>query len=118
MQAKSALSLFFILLSVACGQTEKEERPSGILSPDSMVSIMCRVHLAEAGILQRQLGQDSVFKEMAWQSYRQAFGQSGITYEVFSRSFEHYRNRPEEFQKIYDQVLIRLGDEQATLSGR
>ena len=118
MQAKTGIYFFFIVLLGACGPSEKEKLPAGILSPDSMASVMCRVHLTEASILQRQLGQDSLSKKMAWQSYRKAFEQSGISFDAFSNSFEYYRNRPEEFQKIYDDVLIRLGDEQATLSGR
>lgn len=109
---------FLIAICSACGRSEKEERPAGILSPDSMVAVMCRVHLTEAAILQRQLGQDSLAREIAWSSYRQVFKTSGLDYDSFSKSFEYYRDRPEEFQKIYDRILIELGDKQATLTGR
>jgi len=118
MLLRSAYSLLFVLVLSSCGQTEKQELPQGILSPDSMVAVMCRVHLTEAAILQRQLSQDTLAKEIAWESYRKVFAQSGLDHDRFSKSFEYYRNRPEEFQKIYDKVLIELGDKQAALSGR
>lgn len=115
---RSACSLLFVLMLSSCGQAEKQKLPQGILSPDSMVAVMCRVHLTEAAILQRQLSQDTLAKEIAWESYRKVFEQSGLDHDRFSKSFEYYRNRPEEFQKIYDKVLIELGDKQAALSGR
>jgi Trp operon repressor len=118
MSIRTAYGLVFIIVLISCGDAKKQELPQGILSPDSMAAVMCRVHLTEAAILQRQLRQDSIAKEIAWQTYRQVLEESKVDYETFVASFEFYRNRPEEFQKIYDKVLIELGDEQATLSGR
>ena len=48
--------------------------------------------------------------------YKWVFVHYEVTEQSFRESIEHYSNNPEEFETMYDEVLIRISEKQAELT--
>lgn len=85
---------------------QKEAAPGKILSPDSMVSILVDIHLAEAAANVTRINDVQSFKapELYPAIYKSHFTDSA----TFRSSFDYYLKRPEKFEAIYEKVLDEL----------
>ena len=48
--------------------------------------------------------------------YKWVFDHYQVTEQSFRESVDHYSNNPEEFEAIYDEVLIRISEKQAKIT--
>jgi len=97
---------------MACTSPE-ESVPAGIIPRDSMVMIMTDIHVAEAAWQLRDLGRNDTLRLEAYGRYRYIFGKYGINQDGFIRSFTWYRNNPQLFHAMYEEVIDRLSVQQA-----
>jgi hypothetical protein len=93
------------LLIFSCG-TPKEKTPDNLLPPDSMVSILVDVHLAEAAANVTRLSDVQSFK--AQSLYPAIFKSHQTDSTTFHSSFNYYLKHPEKLEAIYDKVLNEL----------
>jgi len=101
--------LFLVLIGMlflfSCG-APKEKNPDNLLPPDSMVSILVDIHLAEAAANVTRISDVQAFK--APQLYPAIFKSHQTDSATFHNSFNYYLKRPEKLEKIYDKVLNEL----------
>lgn len=96
-----------LLCWLACSPPA-EERPSDIISRDTMVDILTDVHLAEAQIQVMNFGQNDTARMEAYELYRRVFLKYQLADSVFQKSFAYYSQQPELFQEMYAEVLDQL----------
>lgn len=108
------LLLGFLCIMAACSES-KVEVPSNVIPRDTMIAILADVHLAEANIQVLSLGRSDSTKEEAYGLYRFILSKYRINDEKLRRSFEFYRSEPEYFHEMYNEVLTRLSEKQATV---
>ena len=94
-----------VLLIESCSQKEASV-PKEILSPDSMVSILVDVHLAEASSNLTRIN-DPV-KIMAYDLYPLIFKTHHTDSATFRQSFDWYLDHPKRLDKVYEQVINEL----------
>ncbi len=87
--------------------------PADVISRDSMVTLLTDIHLVEATIQLKNLGSSDSLKAEAYGRYKYVFNKHHVTVQSFRKSLDFYRKQPEYFQKMYDEVLVRLSEEQA-----
>ena len=102
----------FLMLMVSACKKPKTEIPPGIISPDSMVLVMTDVHIAEAAVVQKNLNGDTGTVYAA-SFYRFIFEKHHITETVYRNSVAFYNAHPDEYDKIYSQVLTEISKRQA-----
>lgn len=101
-----------LLLISAAGCTPKEPQiselvPTGIISQDSMVSLMTECYLAEGAIKQIQVEHKNVVAH-THSYYTVIFKKYNTTYEKYKESLRYYYQYPETAEKMYDEVLENL----------
>jgi hypothetical protein len=112
--SQMALFSFLIMFFLSCSPgKEKADNsvPDEIIQPDTMVSILTEVHIAEA--ILREMKADNKHKEkMAQNFYSEIFTNHGITREQFLKSIQYYQKKPEVYQEIYESVITQLSQKQ------
>ncbi len=92
-------------LVIAC-KRNTEKLPQGILSPEQMKNILVDVHLAKGARTQHLLPEeltknpDKVLLEIT-----RAHNTDTTAFQV---SYRYYVARPEQFKKIYDEVISAI----------
>ncbi len=94
-----------MLVLFSC-RAPKEKTPDNLLPPDSMVSILVDVHLAEAAANVTRLSDVQSFK--APQLYPAIFKSHQTDSTTFHNSFNYYLKHPEKLEAIYNKVLNEL----------
>ena len=97
------LLFVFGMILVACKQ---KNVPSNVIPNDKMVNVLVDMHLADA-VLSRVSNQDTMLM-MASSKYYYIFKKYGIDSAKFTRSLKYYNYQPDEFAKIYAQVVDSL----------
>ena len=78
-----------------------------------------------AGRYPKIYGADSTKNEVAdsnkgnidlYRIYKWVFVHYEVSEQSFRESIDHYSNNPEEFEEMYDEVLIRISEKQAELT--
>lgn len=101
----SKLAVLFLLLITAC-KSNRDKLPQEILSPDQMKAILIEVHLAKGARMQHLLPEeftknpDRVLLEITEAHHTDT--------TTFQASYRYYLARPEEFKKIYEEVIAAL----------
>lgn len=96
------IAVFFIC---SCDRP-RESAPDKLLSPDSMVSILVDIHMAEAAANVKRINDVQSFK--AWELYPAIYKLHQTDSATFHYSFSYYLMHPEKFEAIYDKVLNEL----------
>ena len=111
--------LYHIIVPFSClifcySCTEEEEKPAYLWPEEQFVEVMTEVQMAESmlrlGMHRRQdtlILRDSI--------YNATFRKMEVKRVDFDSNYNYYLNRPGEFEKLYDQVLIRLSKRSAKL---
>jgi len=100
----SLLAFFFLLLS--CGRKDDAfVKPEGILSQDSMATIMTDIHLIEGAKVGRKIMGDTLTVE---NYYSKVYDKYGITKEEFEKNFAFYNRHPEKMDQIFESVIEKL----------
>jgi len=107
-----AFLLGFFLLLASCSRTEKPLLPEGmskdsVISRDRMVLILTDIHVLEA-VLQYQRNRKGQSLDPVTARYQQLFSEYGISRKRFTQNLAYYQSDPEEFLKIYNDVVSEL----------
>lgn len=106
----SFLVIFFLSCSPGKEKTDNSV-PDEIIQPDSMVSILTEVHIAEA--ILREMKTDTKHKQKTAQAfYSEIFAKHGITRKQYEKSIQFYQQQPETYQDIYEEVITLLSQKQ------
>ncbi|MCX7743655.1 MAG: DUF4296 domain-containing protein [Flavobacteriales bacterium] len=99
-------SLVFVLWLITACKKNTDKLPQGILSADQMKAILVDIHLAK-GARTQQLLPDEFMKnpDKVLFEITQAHHTDTITFQA---SYQYYVARPEQFQKIYKQVITAI----------
>lgn len=108
MRMRTPVATFIIFSFLLSCQEPVEQLPVGILPKDSMVSVLTDIQISEAMIQLQSLGRSDSTKEFAYGLYADVFTKHGVSGSRFIRSFEYYRNQPEEFKAMYDLVIENI----------
>lgn len=102
--------MFFL----SCGSSQKE-LPEGILTPEELVPVLTEVEIAQGYLRIKSSIDDSLFRSKAFQEnhYIHIFNKHNITEEQFNKNIAYYSMYPKEMEKIYNDVIIAISQEQA-----
>ena len=105
------VALFFL----SCGSSQ-EELPQGILTPEELAPILTDVEITQGYLRLKSSIDDSLFRSKAFQEnhYQHIFEKHHITEEQFNNNIAYYSMFPEEMEKIYNDVIIAISQEQAS----
>lgn len=99
-------SIILVLWFAAACKKNTDKLPKRILSPEQMKSILVDIHLAK-GARTQQLLPDELMKnpDKVLLEITQAHHTDTATFQI---SYRYYVSQPEQFQKIYKQVIVTL----------
>ncbi len=106
-----------IAIFAACGNGRGEEDNKGkvINTPDkvsiprdTMISILIDIHLAESMAQQLRRNRDSTTQSNIREYYQTIFKQHGVAEQEFKDAFLYYSKNIEDFNKMYEEIQIRL----------
>lgn len=106
--------VFFLSLATFIACDNKDELPTYLWQETQFVEVLTEVQLAESMV---RLGihrkQDSIILRDS--IYNAVFRKMKVKRVDFDSNYTYYLNRPGDFEKIYDQVLINLSERSAML---
>ena len=105
--------LFISILFLSACSKKPVEIPAHILQPDTMVSILKDIHLAQSSISVTDYASKSPYTMNQYVSY--ILERHGQSRERFMQSLRYYTGEPELMDGIYDSVIARLGNTSAQL---
>lgn len=111
---KSILFAGFLFFLISCSN-KKEKLPDGILKKEAMVAVMIDIQLADAAVNLSNYGQTN-FPNDKEKLFQSIYLKHAINKKIFDASFAYYTAHPEEFEKIYDDVITGLSSKQAELA--
>lgn len=111
-------SIFTLLLIFSCAPEQElsdEKIPETIIQPDSMVSIIVDMQLAESVLREyRRIGkyEDS----LAIVTFEKVFIRHNINKEKYEESITFYKQNLNTYEKIYEKVITRLSQIQSEVT--
>jgi len=81
--------------------------PSGILNPDRMTALLTEIHIADGSMYSAMQVPDSLYK-YGTARYLVVFKSFQTDSVQFKNSMKYYASRPDQLEKIYDQVTSNL----------
>ena len=103
---KHIISVFASIVFFVLACNPKESAPGNLLPPDSMVSILVDIHLAEAAAGVTRINDVQSFK--AQELYPVIYKSHKTDSATFHTSFNYYLKNPKQLEAIYDKVLNEL----------
>jgi hypothetical protein len=107
---KNPLAFFFlVLLFAACYRAAKapEFDAAAILPPDSMVAVLTDIHILE-GIDNIVNKKDTAMADRTEKTLDIILNKYKIDRAAFEENLRYYAYHTEEYDKIYDQVIVNL----------
>jgi 4-hydroxyphenylpyruvate dioxygenase-like putative hemolysin len=108
--ALSVLVMTFVALAMGCSPTDEKKSakvPHYILPPDTMVSLIADLQIAEATLREyRRLGQEDTLRNRAFMT--EVFAKHQVTPQHYDSSTAWYEQHLELYQQIYTDVVTRL----------
>ncbi len=111
---KSLLLCATLLLFISCASKSKKT-PATILKSDKMVAVLIDIHLADAAVNLSNYGQSNLPNDKE-KLYSQVYLKHQLDKKIVEESFAYYSQNPEEFEKIFDDVITGLSKKQAELA--
>jgi hypothetical protein len=99
--------LFLALSAVSSCGNKKIKAPDYVVRQDSLVSLLVDIHLTDA-MLNKEKKPHAEKYEEALKLYPAVFLKHNIDRAVFDSTIKFYVKYPEQFSKIYDDVLREL----------
>jgi hypothetical protein len=112
--SKTLLYCITLFLFISC-TTSSQKVPRSILKSEKMVAVLIDIHLADAAVNLSNYGQSNLPNEKE-KLYAEIYKKHNLDRKTFEESFTYYADRPMEFAKIFDEVIIGLSKKQAELS--
>lgn len=109
------ISYFIVaLITVSCSFFSEKKLPEDVMTKDKLVEVLVDVHIADATLTILALHKkDKTFHPSVF--YQQVLEKHNVTREQFDVTLKHYSKKPQEFDKIYEQVLSELSKRKALL---
>lgn len=96
-----------VLLTLATACQNSSSRPKDVLPRREMVRVLMEIYLAEAKISRMGIAGDS--SDRVFKIYREkVFDHTQVSDSVFRRSFDYYRERPQDMELIYTALVDSL----------
>ena len=108
------LSTFFILILLCSCSSQEETFPEHLIKKEQMVDIIAEIELTQAFIKLKTAHTDSINQEVLYQNVFERFS---VTKKKFNESLTYYASDPEQLEFIYDQVIIKLSEDEAEYQG-
>jgi hypothetical protein len=111
---KSLLFVAGIFLFIACSGKE-EKRPTSVLTEEKMIALVIDIQLADATVTLSNYGQSNlpIDKEKLFAAI---YKKHNTSKKIVEESFFYYSGHPEQFEKIYEEVITGLSKKQAELA--
>ena len=106
------LTIVLIMTTVSC-QT-KFKVPDQYISPEALVPLLIDIHLAD-GLLQQQRATRQIKEDSAFNYYAAILKEHRVSRVMFDSTIHFYAQYPEEFAKIYDEVMKELSIKEGDL---
>ena len=99
-----------LILFSSCYHENKEKvaKPKTLFSARQMVDILTDVQLSEGAIAGNRLNRKHTDSDYRDSIYGLVFHHYGITAQQLRENMDYYNSRPEEMEKIYNEVLSNL----------
>jgi hypothetical protein len=111
MKLLCAIPLLFLLSGCS---SEDETPPDNIINSSKMVYIMMDIHIVDAAInMNNETPRGVVLNKP--ELYAAVYKKYRVRKTQFDSSFTYYARHPEKMQEIYDDLLIRLSEKQASI---
>lgn len=111
---RSVLGIFLIIFFFGCNKSS--EIPDGIISPDSMVTIMADIHVAESRLV--VAGSMGTQRDVKSAYIHQVLKKAEVDTSRFLKSFDYYSLHPEQFAELYEQIVVELSKRQAEIRNK
>lgn len=101
-----------LLYCFSCSEGNKKN----IIQEKKFEAILYDLHLIEAR-LEHFGALSDTFYYAAGKGYEQLFEKHGITKTQFEETFFYYQQQPKQFEKLYENVVNKLSEEEAKTRG-
>ena len=95
-----------LFLLFACEQ--KDRTPEGLLDREQFKEVLLDAQLLEARYNHEVVVEHRQEVPMK-QYYAQVFEKYGTNEDQFRKTFDYYKERPEELKAIYEEIIVELG---------
>lgn len=99
--SRVSLITLVVLLFSAC-----EGRPKGVINQNDMISILADLHQTDASMAAKGIGYDQF--DIKNNYYCSILKKYDVTQAEFDSSLLWYSKNPKKFERIYDEVIVRL----------
>lgn len=106
---RTILSLILVLSLHSCAE-EKISQDEKLIERDIFIDILVEAQLIEST---EQFVRDKNRNFSAEKSYIFIFNKYKVSEEEFEYSLEYYSRNPEDLERIYDEVIIKLTEKQS-----
>jgi hypothetical protein len=114
---KTLIILAFIVTTFVSCDKPVIEKPRHLVKEKQMVNMLVDIHLAEATF--NRMRYDTLFRNSSSVNfYYSVLAKYEVPDSVFERSFVYYASNPKNFEKMYRQVMNKLGETEQGFSGR
>lgn len=107
------------LLLLSCGEPSviKEIDPivpsDSLIPKEKMIRLLVDIHIVEAALVVKR-NETEETNDLAIQYYQAVFKKYGISRNRYDKNLKFYRQDPEEFGKMYEEVIRELTERQKT----
>ena len=107
MKNKIIILLFLSGFIIACNNKTVVTPPENIINKDSIVSLLVDMHIVKGQAFQLNTGESSF--NFSYGSFQESvLNKHGVTRAVFDSSINYYMKKPEDFEIMYESVIIQL----------
>lgn len=104
------------IVITSCNKKGEHDIPNDIFSRDSMVTVMAKIHIAEA--LLNQYGSQTSQIDFKAAYLQKLILENGIDTARFNKSFDYYASHPDLFAGVYEDVINEISRQQAEGKGK
>ncbi len=101
------ITLFFIILALACHQPKDRITKTDIIPKENLVPILVEIHLADA-LLQMSIVRQNYPGRDSISNYQDILQKHGYSKRMFDHTIEFYENDPDELNDLYEEVISEL----------
>lgn len=101
------INLFFLALLFLSACSSKEKTPDGIIKKDQMVGLLTDIHIVNGTLYMVPQMPDSLYK-YGMGKYLTVFKKHHTDTTMFKKSVMYYASKPDELEKMYQQVMTNL----------